>query len=183
MSIDDTDPYKHLDIPAFLKRQKEPDPTENFGSKGREKTMEAEQIAESEETVTAKPPKAKANGHAKDDKPAKKAASKDKAKAKAGKTAKAAEKSKAKATKPKAEAKPKAEKDQFGLRKGSAKSEAATLYARKSGATLEEVKERVGSIQLNVLKELEADGYEVRQEKQERKGKRPITRYWLSPKK
>jgi colicin import membrane protein len=181
MSIDDTDPNKHLDIPAFLRRQKEPEPTENSDEKSRAKSMEAEQIAESEETAPAKPSKVKANGHDKNAvKPAKKAA--PKAKAKASKTAKAAEKAKPKAAKAKP-GKPKAEKDQFGLRKDSAKSEAAAMYARKSGATLEEVKEKVGSIQLNVLKELEADGYDVRQEKQERKGKRPVTRYWLSPKK
>lgn len=101
----------------------------------------------------------------------------------------------------KAEAKPKAEgkkakasktpvkptkekaKDQFGLRKGSARSEAAAMYARKSGATLAEIKERVGSTQLNVLTALEATGsYDVEKTVETRKGKRPITRYKLRAK-
>ena len=87
---------------------------------------------------------------------------------------------KAKSGKPKAEI---AEKDLFGFRKGSAKSKAAAMYARKSGATLIEVKDVVGSVQLNVLNSLEADGYPVKREKEERKGQRPVTRYWLGIKK
>ena len=87
---------------------------------------------------------------------------------------KAVAKAKAKVTKPKAE------KDAYGLRKGSLKSLAAAMYARKNGATLEEVKDKVGSTQLNVLTELEAAGYGVKQEKQKRKGKRDVFRYWLA---
>lgn len=89
---------------------------------------------------------------------------------------------KAKAEKPKAAKKAKVETDQYGLRKGSARSEAAAMYARKSGATLAEVKERVGSIQLNVLNALEAEGYVVTKEKLVRKDKRPVTKYYLKPK-
>jgi hypothetical protein len=70
-------------------------------------------------------------------------------------------------------------RDKFGLRKGSARSEAATMYARKSGATLAEVKERVGSIQLNVLTTLAKNGWEVDKDTEKRAGGRPVTRYWI----
>jgi len=80
------------------------------------------------------------------------------------------------------EAKPVTVKDQFGLRKASTRSEAAAMYARKNGATLNEVKEKLGSVQLNVLVALEAEGYTVEREKIERKGERAITRYRLLPK-
>jgi hypothetical protein len=78
--------------------------------------------------------------------------------------------------------KAKTEKDAWGLRKGSAKSKAASMYARAKGATLEEVKAAVGSVQLNVLNELEADGHKVVREKQTRKDKRPVIRYKLTAK-
>jgi hypothetical protein len=83
---------------------------------------------------------------------------------------------KSKAAKPKADIK----KDQWGLRKDSTRSIAANMYARKNGATLAEVKEKVGSIQLNVLNDLEEAGFTVKREKQEgKKGKRAVTRYYL----
>jgi hypothetical protein len=108
----------------------------------------------------------------------KKAAGKPKAKVKAkGTTAK---KASAKAQKAKADTK--TEKDNFGLRKGSAKSRAAAMYARKNGATLAEVKDAIGTIQLNVLNELEEAGWPVERAKEERKGHRPVTRYWLKSK-
>lgn len=113
-------------------------------------------------------PKAKAKAKAKV-----KASAKPKLKAKA-KTAKGSEKAKA--------AKSSVEKDQYGLRKGSTKSQAAAIYARKSGATLEEVKEKLGSVQLNVLNELEEDGWKVERVKEQRKDRRPATRYWLKAK-
>jgi hypothetical protein len=75
--------------------------------------------------------------------------------------------------------KPAVVRDKFGLRKGSARSEAATMYARKSGATLAEVKERVGSIQLNVLTTLAKNGWEVDKDTEKRAGGRPVTRYWI----
>jgi hypothetical protein len=136
--------------------------------------------------VKAKLKAAKSNGH---DKAPVKAAGKRKVKAaaKAPVKAKTAPKVKAKAAKApdKAKAaKPKAskvDKDQFGFRKGSAKSEAAALYARKSGATLGEVKEKLGSVQLNVLVALEAEGRTVDKVKEARKGQRPATRYFLKP--
>ncbi len=143
-------------------------------------------MSESVETVTETP--AKPNGSAKPaPKAHKKAAGKPKAKAApkapAKKAAPKAVKKAAKAAKPKGPRKPPAEKDQFGLRKGSAKSEAAAMYARKNGATLAEVKEKVGSIQLNVLVGLEEAGHIVEREKLERKGQRPVTRYKLIAKK
>lgn len=158
--------YRYEDgIPDFLLRKNQPV----------ESRVMSEQVV-SEEVVA---PKVKAPKKA----PAKKAV---KAKAKPEKAEKPAKKAtaakapdKAKAAKPKAEKKAKAEKDQWGLRKGSSKSEAAAMYARKNGATLDEVKDKIGSIQLNVLKELEAEGHKVEREKIERKGKRPLTRYRL----
>jgi len=151
-------PDDHLGIPDFLKRD----------ANNRAPFMD-QQVDE----VKEKPAKAKATAKAKPEKVAKPV--KAEAKAPKAKAAKGPEKAKA--------AKPKAEKDAYGLRKGSSKSEAATMYARKSGATLEEVKAKVGSIQLNVLNDLEAEGWEVVREKQERKGQRAITRYWLKAKK
>lgn len=73
--------------------------------------------------------------------------------------------------------------DQFGLRKGSVKSRAAALYARAKGATLNEVKDEVGSIQFNVIGELESKGFKVtKTEEQPKGGGRKATRYKLHPK-
>ena len=167
---------EQLEIPAFLKRDDSTNRAEFMSM--------AESVEVQKESRPAKTPaKAKANGA---EKPASKAQAKGAAKpVKAAKTApKATAKpakapEKAKAAKPKAD---KAEKAQFGLRKGSAKSDAAAMYARKSGATLEEVKDRVGSIQLNVLKGLEAEGFVVEKEKEAREGARAVTRYFLKAK-
>ena len=123
---------------------------------------------EAEATPKAKPAKAKAKT-----KPAKPA------KAKPAK-AKPAAKGKAKAA-PKARKEP-AGKDAFGLRIGSIKSKAAALYAGKKGATLAEVKEAVGSIQLNVLTELKEKGFKIKETKEAGEGKRQVTRYHLSAK-
>jgi hypothetical protein len=173
----DTEP-DILDIPAFLKRDAS--------------TNKAPYMSESvtEDAVESRPAKtkAKANGHAKPvvkaaGKAAAKAAPKAPVKAKtapkaAAKAAKAAPaKANAKVTKAKAESTVK--KDQFGFREGSAKSAAVALYARKSGATIEEVKEKLGSVQLNVLFALEEAGHEVVKKKEVREGQRPVTRYFL----
>lgn len=178
----DTEPDS-LDIPAFLKRDAS-------------NTAEFMRMSEAVEATESRPAKskvkAKANGHDKAPvkaagKPAAKAAPKAATKAKTApkvtaKAAKAPEK--VKAAKPaKAKAVSKAEKDEFGLRKGSTKSQAAAMYARKSGATLDEVKQKLGSVQLNVLNGLEEDGFTVERIKEERKGQRPVTRYYLKPKK
>jgi len=164
----DTEPDP-LAIPSFLKR--------DGNNRAEFMSMSEVEVEKSESRPAKAAPKAKANGASK---PAVKAAPKA---AKAAKTAPKATAKAAKAPDKAKVAKPKAETDAFGLRKGSAKSEAAAMYARKSGATLEEVKERVGSIQLNVLKGLEAEGYTVEKEKETREGQRPVTRYWLSGKK
>jgi outer membrane biosynthesis protein TonB len=157
--------YRYEDgIPDFLLRK-------NQVAEG---AVMSEQIASEEEVKPKAKPAKKAAA-----KPEKQAKPKAKAEKPAKKAAAAKAPDKAKAAKPKAEKKAKAEKDQWGLRKGSSKSEAAAMYARKNGATLEEVKEQVGSIQLNVLKELEAEGHFVQREKVERKGQRPLTRYKL----
>ncbi len=162
-----------LDIPAFLKRDANNE-------------SELTRMANTQTTDENKPrpakAAAKANGAAK---PAAKATAKAADKAKAKPAAKAAPKGKAASKAPKA-AKPKAEaakKDKFGLREGSAKSQAAAMYAEKGGATLEEVKAKVGSVQLNVLNDLEEAGHEVTKKKVEREGQRPVTRYFLKLKK
>lgn len=120
---------------------------------------------------------AKATGKA-TAKPAKATAKVAKPTKTAAKAAKGSEKPKV--TKAKTEG---AKKDQFGLREGSAKSQAAAMYARKTGATLSEVKDAVGSVQLNVLVALEAEGHEVKRVKEEREGQRSVTRYILKMKK
>ena len=115
--------------------------------------------------------RAKANGAAKPVKAAGKAAKPVKA---AGKAVKA----KAKAAKA-----PKAAKtplDDFGFREGSIKSQAAAMYASKKGATLAEVKAKVGSVQLNLLTELMANGHKVKRTKVDGTGSRQVTRYFLS---
>jgi hypothetical protein len=113
-------------------------------------------------------------------------------KAAVGKAAKAPAKAKGKAkvakpAKAKATRKPRtidpAKLDQWGFRKGSIKSQAADLYARKKGATIHEVKEAVGSIQFNVLIELEKNGFKLDRTQEDGLGKRKATRYKLHPKK
>lgn len=163
-----------LDIPAVLRRD-----ANNIAEFMR---MANDSVSNVTET---KPKAAKANGHAKvpakaAGKPSAKAAGKVPAKAKAApkataKAAKASEKAKA----PAKAAKAVAEKDAYGFRKGSAKSKAVAMYARKNGATLAEVKDALGSVQLNVLVALEADGKKVERITEERKGQRAVTRYIL----
>lgn len=65
--------------------------------------------------------------------------------------------------------------DEFGFRKDSIKSKAAVLY--KKGATLAQVKEVVGSIQFNVLNELEEAGFKVNKTEVKGKGGRTATKY------
>ena len=72
--------------------------------------------------------------------------------------------------------------DQWGFRKDSIKAKAAAIYAKGKGATLQEVKEVVGTIQFNLLKELEEQGHTVdRTDVKTDKG-RVVTRYKLRPK-
>jgi len=167
---DQKQPESHpLDIPDFLVRDPVTNTAEFMMSEQAQEIMKEKAKPQARPAKTETKPKA-----AKAKAPAKAQAAKTKP-AKKAKSAKPVAKPKKVAAK-KAD---KSEKDQFGLRKGSTRSTAAAMYARKSGATLEEVKEAVGSIQLNVLKELEATGFVVEKEKQTRSGKRPLTRYWL----
>jgi hypothetical protein len=69
--------------------------------------------------------------------------------------------------------------DQFGLRKGSIKSQAAAMYASKKGATLNEVKEALESTQFNVLTELEGKGFKVLRSQVPGVGARAATKYNL----
>lgn len=166
-----------LDIPAFLLRD-----ANNVAEYMKMATTETE-------NTKSRPAKSlpKANGVAKLAKAAPKAVVKAADKPKTKAVTKPAAKAKAPAKPAKAVAKaPKAEagkKDKWGLREGSAKSQAVALYSAKGGATLEEVKEAVGSIQLNVLNALEDDGHEVTRKKEQREGQRPVTRYFLKMKK
>lgn len=140
-----------------------------------------DQPAQAEESPTpASAPKAR-----KPRKPKQAAGDNGKAAPKAAKAAKAAPKAAARAVKViKKVAKPRqrdpAKLDQFGYRKGSIRSKAATIYAGKKGATLAEVKEKVGSVQYNLLKEVEKRGHKVRKADEKTRGGRNVTRYFLT---
>jgi hypothetical protein len=69
--------------------------------------------------------------------------------------------------------------DQFGLRKGSIKSQAAAMYAKGKGATLNDVKEALESTQFNVLTELEGKGFKVLRDLVPGIGARQATKYKL----
>ena len=114
---------------------------------------------------------------------AKKGATKAPSKAdKAGNKAAKGKVAKTKKAPSKADNGSKAEKDTYGFRVGSKKSQAAAIYASKAGATLAEVKEQTGSAQLNLLKELADEGYPVRSVKEQGDGARKVTRYFLGKK-
>ncbi len=72
--------------------------------------------------------------------------------------------------------------DQFGLRKGSIKSRAAAMYASKKGATLSDVKETLGSVQFNLITELEGQGYKIVRTLVPGIGARQATKYHLQAK-
>lgn len=172
--MDDNDDW--LAIPAFLKRALNPLPPSPGGPRKDVSMIAREDDAMVDETeadtpapaptkVTRKPKAAPA--------PAKPAKAKP-----TGKAAKAAAKpAKAKAAKP--VKRTPVDADEFGYRKGSMKSRAAAMYAAKRGATLAEVKEKLGSVQLNVLTELEAKGFKVTKSKEAGDGARQVTRYRL----
>lgn len=90
---------------------------------------------------------------------------------------------KAKAAKAKASGTPRtrdpAKLDAYGFRKESMKSLAASMYARKRGATLSEVKEATGSVQFNAITQLEERGFKFKRTQEDGAGKRPATRYHL----
>ncbi len=135
-------------------------------------------------TPASRPAKGKGKGKAKGKAPAAPKGKKPASKPGKGKAAPKAGKP-AKASKAKAASKPKGEKvplDRFGFREGSVKSKAAAMYADGKGATLAEVKEALGSVQLNLLKELEGKGFTVTKKREAQEGQRPSTRYKLSGK-
>lgn len=117
----------------------------------------------SKKPATAKKATSKSNGKA----PEVKASAKVKTKSKSKKAAE-----------PKAKREP-AAKDQFGLREGSLRSKAAAMYANKKGATLGEITKELGSPQLNVLKDLEKNGYEVVVKEETGDKGRPVKRFFL----
>ena len=167
-----------LDIPAFLVR--------DANNRAEFMSMSDSDVVDNapeSRPAKSKPKVAKPNGH---DKAPAKAAGKPAIKATAKAPAKAKTAPKAAAKPAKAIAKAKAtskreptEKDQYGFRKGSMKSKAIAMYARKNGATLDEVKAALGSVQLNALTSLEENGAKVERIKEERKGQRSVTRYIL----
>lgn len=164
-----SDEQENLDIPAFLIRKA----PSKVVAKSEDTMVRDDDVAVAEvETPEAEAPVR-----------AKKAPAKATAKpAKAAKPVKGAKPAKApkKATgKPAKAAKPKAELDAYGYREGSLKSKAAAMYASKKGATLDEVKDALGSVQLNLLKDLEGRKFKVRREKEEGSGARKVTRYFL----
>jgi hypothetical protein len=69
--------------------------------------------------------------------------------------------------------------DAFGFRKESIKSKAAAMYAKGKGATLGEVKEVLGSVQFNLLTELEGNGHKVDKTEVKSSTGRMVTRYKL----
>lgn len=130
-----------------------------------------------EKAVKDEAKKAKAKGKAEKPAKAKKAPAPKKADAKKSAAKKPAKDTSKKSAKAASEKKPATERDAFGFRKGSKKSEAAKLYNSKKGATLAEVKEKIGSSQLNLLKELEEKGWEISRTKVGGEGKKQVTRY------
>ena len=164
-----SDEKDNLDIPDFLKRKV----PVKAAAASVELVMSEDQVVEQEAPeapVKVRKPRVKANGAAK---VAPKAAKPVK---KAAKVAKAAPKAKRASKAPKAAI----ALDAFGLRAGSMKSKAAAMYATKRGATLNEIKAAVGSLQLNVLTSLKKQGWKVTKTLEKGDGTRKITRYKLS---
>lgn len=96
---------------------------------------------------------------------------------------KAPKKAEAPKAKPKAKAKEsEVKRDIYGYKEGSLKSKAAAMYASADGATMQEVKKKLGSVQLNLLTDLEERGCTVKKTKEEGNGARPVTRYFLKGK-
>ena len=67
--------------------------------------------------------------------------------------------------------------DRFGFRLGSLKSQAATMYASKKGATLGEVKAALKSTQFNLLTELEGKGHRIERTEAPGKNNRKVTKF------
>lgn len=98
------------------------------------------------------------------------------------KTKKAAPKKEVKkaATKEKEPEPVNSKKDKYGFRPGCIKSRAADMYCSEDGATLAEIKNKTGSTQYNVLKELEKQGYTITKKFVDGRGARPIIRFWAT---
>lgn len=159
------------EFPTFLLRKHE-DSRWLYQPKDRSRTMkndtstaEADTDTDEAPATAPKPKKAKAK--------TKKAAAKAPAK-----------KAKANGKEKKAERAPRtrdpAKLDEFGFRKGTIKSRAAAMY--KKGATLAEVKDEVGSVQFNLLTELEKNGHTIKKTTIKGTGGRDATKYKVTPK-
>jgi len=164
------DPKGTLDIPEFLKR------AIGKANAPSEATMSNVDVESDPTPVKAPRRKApsKANGAAKAAKGTKQAPAKVKAASKPAK-GKAAVKAKAKAK----GTRKLVERDEYGYALGTLRSKAAAMYASKTGATLEEIVEKLGSVQLNLLKTLAEAGHKVTKKKEEGSGNRKVTRYFL----
>src|SRR6516162_5548017 len=127
-----------------------------------------EAVPKARRKVKAKPPEAEA---------AKPAKAKPAAKAKAAVMGKTKAKAPVKAKRNRDPAK----LDEYGYRKGSIRSKAAHLYASKKGATLAEVKAKLGTVtQYNVLTELQKRGFELRRKAERNRDGRDVTRFFIS---
>ena len=178
-------------IPAFLRREVPVVNSEKevvtMVNKNDEEPIEdvADEAEAPAPAPKAKAPKAKAKPH----KAAAKANGKANGKAPVKAASKQAAKPATKAAPPKGKAKAKAERqrdplklDAFGFRKLTIKSRAAAMYAKGKGATLGEVKEALGSIQFNLLTELQGNGFKVDKTEVKNESGRPVTRYKLHAK-
>ena len=147
-----------------------------------------EEAAAPETEAPAKPSKAPAKAKAAvKAKPAHKATAKANGKGNGKAAVKASPKATPAKAAPKAKAKAPAERkrdpaklDAYGFRKDSIKSKAAALYAKGKGATLAEVKEALGSVQFNLLTEVEKKGFTVGKTDVKSETGRTVTRYKLS---
>jgi hypothetical protein len=73
--------------------------------------------------------------------------------------------------------------DDFGFRKGTIRSKAAAMYSSARGATIMEVKAKLGSVQYNMLLSLEQKGFKLIRKEIDGLGNRPATRFFLHAKK
>jgi len=73
--------------------------------------------------------------------------------------------------------------DDYGFRKGSIRSKAAVMYASAKGATLAEVRAKLGGTQYNMMTELKKRGFKITTKVVDGVGNRPASRYFLQQKK
>ena len=185
----DLSPTEDGSIPAFLRRDVTVTSEKEVLPMKTDEDTDDSELPETEAPAPAKPPKPK---KPKPVKPAVKAKGNGKGngatphKASAKAAPKAAVKAKGKApVKAKARAKPvrdPAKLDAYGFRKGTIKSKAAAMYAKGKGATLAEIKEALGSVQFNLLTELEGNGFTIGKTEAKNDAGRPVTRYKINAK-